>query len=743
MYRRSVFISALRSALILVSILVGTPLRAQQAATIDLVAETQRLMQETAADLAGFPRLLMKRTDVAPVIDGQLGDAVWQDAPAIGALTQVDPIEGAAPTEKTVVRLLYDRDHIYVAIRCFDSEPDLIIATQMVRDANLDPDDRVEMVFDTFLDRRNAFFFQINAVGAKGDALIENSGNFNKQWDGLWHGKAARDDKGWTAEIALPFQTISFDPKNTTWGFNFERFIRRKNEKCQWSSPTRNTGLFQIGEAGLLEAIQDIEQGLGLEFRPFLSLTYRSDQINDRDSLEFDPGADIFYKITPELTAAFTVNTDFAEAEVDERRVNLGRVPLFFPEKRDFFLQDAGIFAFGGIRSDPLPFFSRRIGRGRRGMPVDIIAGAKLTGRVRDLNIGLLDVQLAAQDDIEATNVAVGRLSLNVLEESTVGIIATTGNPRGNDENHLIGADFSFRNSSFLGDQVVTANAWVQKTFSEELSGDDYAYGLRFALPNDIWNFSAGASEVRANYNPALGFTRRFGRSIREYFFRARYRLRPQGRIRTLDFGISGFLITDLDHKLETGTLTFRFLELETNAEDRVELRYQVRGEYLESPFEISRGVVIPRGHYGFSRFELEFSSSPARPISIATEISIGGFYDGTRLDIGLELEWRASKHFFMSLEYEQNQIKLPQGDFTTRIFRARFNYYFTPDVSWTNFIQYDNVSDLAGINSRLRWIIEPGRELFAVVNQGFIVDHGLESASTEISLKIGWNFRF
>ena len=689
-----------------------------------------------------LPRVQILRAPEPPIIDGLLDDAVWEAAPVIGAMTQVTPIEGAEPSERSEIRVLYDADQLYIAVRCFDSQPQNISATQMVRDASLGPDDRIELIVDTFFDRRNAFYFATNPVGARVDGLVENSRDINENWDGIWYCKASIDEQGWVAEIALPYKTLSFDPSTDQWGFNIARSIPRKNERMQWASPRQNISMRSVGSAGIIKGIREIRQGLGLDVKPFLSLKARHDRVRDRDVFTYDPGIDVFYKFTPQLTGALTINTDFAETEVDERQVNLSRFSLFFPEKRDFFLQDAGIFDFGGIRRDPLPFFSRRIGIGANGEPVDILAGVKLTGRVGDFNIGFLDVQVDESDDVDGKNLAVGRVSMNVLEESTIGIIGTFGDPRRNEDNGVAGFDFNYRDSNFLGDKVLTGNLWFQRSFSEEVEHSEYAYGGRISYPNDRISASVGFTHVDEAYRPALGFVRRTG--INEYFARFRYRSRPGGWFQRIDHGIFGFMVTDLDNQVESADIDVDLFDIENRHGDEFGVRYTIAYERLQDTFEISDGVILPPGHYPFHRARASFETSSHRPFSFELMAEVGEFYSGNRMQLGASLRWAPSRHFQMRLEYDYNDINLAEGDFITRLGRARFDIYFTPDISWSTLAQYDNVSESLGINSRFRWIIEPGQELFVVINQGFFVDNfRFRSEVTELAAKLGWTFRF
>ncbi|MFG0329304.1 MAG: DUF5916 domain-containing protein [Phycisphaerales bacterium] len=691
------------------------------------------------------PEVVMIRTDAPPEIDGRLDDPAWDAAAVLDDFTQVTPVEGAAPSERTEVRLLYDRDFLYVGVRAFDAEPSKIIAKQMLRDGDQDSDDHILFGVDPFLDRRNGFFFQVNPNGARLDGLIEDNRNIREDWDGIWYAKSRVDDTGWTAEIAIPFKTINFDPNAPAWGFNFERFIRRRNEIVRWTAASPNKSLRTVADFGNLEGIEEIDQGLGLDFKPFIVGTYQLENNEGRDEeFELEPGFDLFWKITPSLTAALTVNTDFAETEVDERRVNLTRFPLFFPEKRDFFLQDAYVFNFGGIRRTPLPFFSRRIGIGPGGQEVPIDVGVKLTGNADRWNIGVLSVMTEAAAGVEEKNLSVGRVAYQIGDESTVGAIFTSGDPRTNGDNNLVGLDLNLRDSNFDGSNALEGHAWLQSTDSSDADGGrEFAWGGSILYPNDRVNWDLFFAQIDEGYNPALGFVSR--RGIREYGGSYRYRWRPEDSwMRRFDLGSRFFLVTTLDNEIETLSITAPGVEFENNAGDEFEIDPEFNREQLFEPFEIADGVIIPVGVYDFARLETSMRTSSGRPFGVGVGVEFGDFFTGSRTDYEAELEWRASEHFFASAGYEMNDIDLPQGDFITRIIRGRVNVMFTPDLSWNTIAQYDNVSESFGVNSRVRWEIEPGNELFVVVNSGFDVDNGSFRATTsEITTKLGWTFRF
>ncbi len=708
-----------------------------------------------AADVAGaadaaapqidpaLPRVHIVRTEEAPTIDGVLNDAVWEQAAVLTDFRQTDPDEGAPVSEPTQVRLLYDASHLYIGVRCYDSEPQRIVATQMRRDVGLGTDDRIAVVIDPYFSRRNGYYFEANPLGAHGDALIEDNSEFNKSWDGIWHCKATIDAEGWSVEMAIPFKTISFNPETDRWSLNVMRFIRRKNETAHWASPSRDRSFNSFADAGVITGIHDIEQGLGLDVEPFVVGTLLRDYEQGDTDLLFDAGVDIFYKITPSLTLSTTINTDFAETEVDDRQVNLTRFPLFFPEKRDFFLQDAGIFNFGGINRNPLPFHSRRIGIGPNGEMQDILLGAKLTGRIEDINIGLLDVVMDDDAELGRKNFFVGRASVNVLEQSNLGAIFTHGDPLTESDSWTGGFDFNYRTSDFGDGKTLQAHLWMLGSDSGGDDGRGGAFGGKLIYPNDRINWSCGYTRIDDDFEAALGFVPR--RGIHEYFGNWRYRHRPvHDYIRALDFGINTFVITNLDGDVESRDLGFNLLTVQTERGDVLDFDYTREREVLFDDFEIYDGVVIPAGSYKFERYSARLGTTPALPLDATLRFAGGEFFTGTREEYTASLNWRPGPHFNMSADYIVNDVHLDQGDFLTRVIRARATVQFSPQLSWSTYAQYDNVSETIGINSKIRWIVTPGSEMFFVVNQGIERDDDSYAfTETDVTAKLGWTMRF
>lgn len=690
------------------------------------------------------------RTPTPPVIDGKLDDAVWASARPIGEFRQIDPELGAPCSEETEVRFLHDSDALYLFIRCADREPEKILGTSRERDAFLDVDDRVEIVFDTFHDRRNAFFFQINAEGSKGDALITNNGaNFNKPWDGLWDGAARIDEDGWSAELALPFKTLAFDPDGNVWGFNIERYIGRKRENARWASVTRDYRLFNIYHAGELRGLEGMHQGIGLDVVPFYASNWQNDREQGDKTLEGEPGFDLFYKLIPSLTFALTVNTDFAETEVDARQINLTRFPLFFPERRDFFLQDAGVFEFGLNNSGGggdralIPFFSRRIGLDADGEEVPIVAGAKLTGRAGEYGIGVLDVVTDEVDDLDGQNLFSGRITRDLGAQSTVGLIVTDGNPTGGSDNTVYGLDATWRTSEFRGGKSLVTSGFFLRADSEDLSGEESAFGLSVLAPSDTWSWNLGALEIQENFVPALGFVPRS--DIRRYQGGLQYEPRPDwDGVRQLEFGVSSAAFTDTDDELETWTTRVQPFGLSFQSGDELRLELEHTRDELDEDFEISDGVTIPIGVYEFTRGLVELETAEKRSFSGTAAASLGEFFDGDRASYGLGLRWQPGPGFVATAGYERNDVDLEDGRFETQLARLRANISFSPELSWNSFVQWDTESDTIGVQSRLRWIPVPHQEVFLVFNENVEADSSSTTAIfQELSFKIAYAIRF
>ncbi len=688
------------------------------------------------------PRAIVTRVEKGPEVDGRLDEEFWRTAAPIGPLRQMAPGIDADPSEETEIRLVHDGRSLYFGIRCFDRDPGAIVATLRQRDADLDPDDRIEILLDTFRDRRNAYFFQIGAAGSIGDALVVRNGKgFKKAWDGVFDGAARIDELGWSAEIEIPFATVAFDPDDPSWGLNVSRIIKRREESARWAGLTQDASFFQIARAGDLSGLEGARQGIGVDFVPFF-VGRLDDERGEDASLTGQPGFDATWRITPSLQAALTVNTDFAETEVDDRQINLTRFPLFFPEKRDFFLQDAGIFDFADVGSDTLLlFFSRRIGLAG-GEEVPILVGGKLTGRTGDWDVGLLDVQTDDTSTLEGQNLGVARISRNLGEQSTFGVIGTAGDPSGETDAATYGADLNLATDGFLDDKNLTSSLWIVRTEDGVDDGRDLAYGASLRYPNDFFSFELSYAEIQEEFDPALGFVPRT--DIRRYTGTAEIEPRYEGLVRRTSHNVAVDITTDLDDQLETGIVEVQPIGVLFDSGDEVQLSVEGTRDRLDEPFEIEEGIEIAPGEYDFARVVLEAETSNKRELSGALVLAGGSFYDGTRQDLELSTSWRPSALLNASIEYERSDVDLAEGDFTVHVGRARLDLAFSPKLQWSNFVQFDNQSDTAGLNSRLRWIFGPGRELYIVVNPTVSRTMGsLVVEETAAAFKVAYTMRF
>ena len=699
------------------------------------------------------------------MLDGRLDEAEWQTATLVDDLHQVEPNEYAAASEQTLVRVYYDDDALYIGARMLDSQAGSIAGNVLRQGAQFWGDDYFSVIVAPFNDKRNGYRFQLNPNGIRMEMVFFETSRQDWNWNGIWHGAATRDDEGWTAEMAIPFKTLSFNPQNDTWGVNFARDLVRTSESMGWVSRNSTMDPSISGEAS---GFDNLRLGSGLDVVPSIALKQTKDFDPSGQESEIEPSLDVFYKITPSVNAALTLNTDFSATEVDDRQVELTRFSLFFPEKRTFFLRDSDVFRFGRVGgrlgfgltgtstlSQPdlengRPYFSRRIGLGAGGAPVDLEAGAKLSGRVGAWNLGALAIRQDEFAGVEATDIFVGRMAANVLAESSIGAIFTDGDPRSNLDNSLVGFDFLYNNTRLPGGRSLQADAWYQESDTEGVDTDQAAYGLRLRSPNVIgWRGGIGVKEIEENFFPALGFVNRSG--IRDQVFELGYSRRVGGRFfRTMFTGIDAERIDFITGDLQTQVMTLRALEFDTQAQGQGYVRVFATKEALTDPFVIwekgSDQVVIAPGFYSFDEAEFSISTGDHRRFWTSFSYRSGDFFNGSRDRIGAGIGWRPSNHFQFTLDYDFNDVELPSGSFMTRLAQLRADVIFSATASWSTLIQYDNVTESMGVNTRFHWIPEAGREIFIVLNhnlQDIDLNNRFESALADLAIKVNYTFRF
>lgn len=813
----------------------------------------------SAADPFNRPVASATFTQTPPTLDGLLNDVEWEKGTLFTDFTLREPLEGGKPRQRTEARVLYDTNNLYVAFWAFDDEPEKIVAKQMTRDTTeLRSEDRVGIVLDPLLSNRNGYLFLVTPRGARNDSLLDNGQRIG-DWDGIWDAACHIGDEGYTCEIVIPFKTLNVDPEQTTWGFDLSRTTVRTGEWGIWGNYYQDVPISTLSHVGILQGLEGIQQGLGLDVRLNLATKYRNDGErrtfaedidgtgtvidNGRAFSEVNPGFDAFYKLTPSLSLSATANTDFSDTEDDTRQVNSSRFSLFFPEKRRFFLQDFGVFDFGDMGSNPdvereqltqnsQPFFSRTIGLAEQQVigpngqplveriPIDILGGAKVSGRVGRFNVGFLTVQTAEQRvfdealaedgrvfrrvrEIDQATLTAGRLSMNIFEESNLGLIFTHGDPArsqtfdasgteiadstGLEASTLFGFDVNLRSKQLIPNRTIDGRIWIQKSNnprplvrSDSSSTREWAWGARLEYPNDQLNWELGYRQTGASFRPALGFVNQQG--IRRYDARVRVRHRPQSpKIKWIESDLNVFYTEQLNGNLLDSRLRWRLVRVETPIGDKVALQYLLDNTRFGAASRVL-GVNIPSGRYTRAHAAiLKFATSNARPVSVNGSLSYGGFLGGSGVSFSGGASWRPSPHFNVSVDYTHRSLDtgvgnpvlppdsiLPPalvpvpgmasciatvytpfctGDETlVRIFSGRIEVNISPRVTWNTLIQYENQTENIGVNSRFRWIVEPGREIFLTLNQGLIYDGArgeVHRAVTEPRAKVSWLYRF
>jgi hypothetical protein len=689
-------------------------------------------------------RAVRLASDEHIVLDGRLDEPIWKRIQPAANFIQVDPLNGLPATEPTEVRIAFSGDTFYMGVTCFDSEPDRWIGYQRRRDEFLPADDRFMWTIDTFLDTRTGYFFEMNPSGLMADSLMGINGD-NRQWDGIWNARVTHSEIGWTIEIAIPFRTLNFNPTSDTWGINFQRTVRRKNEDSIWMGWPRNQGLRRMTNAGHVTGLTDVTQGHGLDIKPYGLAT------SDKRPTG---GLDLFYNPTPLLRANLTLNTDFAQTEVDQRQVNLTRFSLFFPEKRDFFLDGATSFDFASPGGDLIvnPFFSRRIGLSDGGTAQPIAFGTKLTGQLGGQDVGVLHVRTADEDGLMSEDFTVARVKRRMLRQSYIGAMYTRRSSDGGEAAHTAGIDLRLATTQFRGSQNLEASAWFLHAMNPGITSGNSAFGTNIVYPNDRWDARFEAREVQANFRPEVGFVTR--RDYRRYQPSLTFAPRP-GNSRVVRRYVSSLSLdaqTTLGNDLLTRTFNATFLEAQFQSQDSFGIGGQQTHERLDSPFEVTRGVVpggviLPAGsEYDFSRVRVFGQTANRRVIALMARYERGGHYSGQRDQKVMQLTVRARPGYILYVNGEWNDVRLPEARFSLNVYRVVAETQFTPFIALVNNIQYDNSSRVLGWQSRFRWIITPGTDAYVVYTQNFVDDPLLDRFSSEdkrLATKFLYTYRF
>ncbi|MBM3790377.1 MAG: carbohydrate binding family 9 domain-containing protein [Acidobacteria bacterium] len=654
----------------------------------------------------------------------------------IDGFWQTRPDEGKPASERTEVRIVFTEDTLFFGVVCYDRQPDGIIVTDSRRDSSLDDTDSFQLILDTYRDHQNGFVFGTNPAGIEYDAQVSNEGQsgeraqvgmraqsgsgggLNLNWDASWEVRTKTSPLGWSAEFAIPFRTLRYPQgRNQTWGVNFQRNIRRHKEVAFWAPLARQFSLYRLSEAGAVTSIEVSEQR-NLKFIPYALGQVRRQGIRGSDvNWLGDLGGDAKYSITPGLTLDLTYNTDFAQVEVDEYQVNLDRFNLFYPEKRPFFLENAGIFSVGSSGQTEI-FFSRRIGLADDGSEIPIIGGARVSGKIGRVNVGLLNMQTDGFEGVApSNNFTVARVSRELPNRSAVGAIVTNRQGTGS-----LAADGDY-NRAFAADGRLglgmygLVSGFVARTDTPGISSDEYAFKVNTAYDSPRWDLAAEYGEVADNFNPEMGFLARKGYRFSQFRILRRYR--PADLMGILEFRphVSYRGYWDFAGFQESG---FLHIDNHTEWKNGYELHTGINftEEGLKEPFKIYRGVEVPEGIYRHAEAQVVFNTNHAEWLSFTSRLQAGGFFGGNRLSWEPSVNLRRGDTFNSSLAWGINDIDLPGGDFQTNLIRMRLSYSFTPRIFVQSLAQYNDRANLWSLNLRFTWLQAANTGLFVVYNE-------------------------
>lgn len=709
-----------------------------------LIVTSVLMTAPTAAAQEAPPSLRAGVMAAAVTIDGRLTEPAWESAEAIDDFRQTDPVEGAPPTATTRVRVLADAHAIVIGIVCDQPDPNDIVSFSVRRDAELESEDHVGIVLGPFADGRSGYVFAVNPTGARYDGLINPGGeDENPDWDGIWEAGTARLPTGWSAEIRIPLRTLAFKPGLHEWQFNVQRRIQRRLETNRWASPNRQYQITQMSRAGLLTGLPDFDLGLGLSVRPAITSGAGMPSPSAAIDADFRPSLDISQRIGANVLVSGTVNTDFAETDVDTRRTNLTRFPLFFPEKRTFFIEGDDIFAFGlGLDEDVIPYFSRRIGL-VDGNEVPILAGTKVSGRIGGTNFGGVAIGTRPQADVVDTHAFMGvsRVKHNLWRESWIGAIATVGDPLGRAGSWLGGGDFTYATSRFRGDKNFLVGVWGLATGREQLGNDSTAHGFKVDYPNDLLDVALTYKRIGRDFDPSIGFVPRA--AVRLWDLSAEFSPRlVRGPIQEMSFEFEPSLATDLSGRWESYDVSISPVSWQFRSGDRIEFNVNPAGERLVEPFDVAQGTVVPPGSYEWLRYRLVAETAQKRRLYAETSWWFGDFYNGTLDQFQWAGAWNPKPLVTVEFSGERNIGRLPSGNFTQTVVGTRLRVNVSPDLSISSYVQYDTDSESIGTNTRLRWTFLPVAELFIVYNhnvQSILDRWRLDSNQLLVKLQYAW----
>ncbi len=670
---------------------------------------------------AQTPRVHVTRDHLR--LDGKLDEAAWQLADSIDDFRQRDPVEGAPATERTVVRFVSARDGLWVGIHAYDREPARILHAQLRRDTDMGTDDGVQVMFSPLQDKRTAFWFAINPNGAMTDAEVVSFESENVDWDAVWDSRAQITADGWVVELFIPWQTLRYRADQTAWDVNLRRVIRRKNEDVLWRAWRRTEGIKFLEKAGVVEGFTDLPPRATAELRPYVSATASGVSRDYNADGSFTKAADagmkgafgLDAKFAPSrgLTLDLTTNADFAQAEVDRQVINFTRFPLFLPERRPFFTEGAGIFNFGRTEETQL-FYSRRIGLGPDGSPIPLLAGARLSGRLGDQQVGVIAARTGGSNP--ATD-AVVRVRRDLLGRGYLGAMFTGRDERSGGLSTAAGVDanvpFVVRGQNLI---FFAGSAWTH----DSAGGTPNYSRLGIDFPNDVADISQRVERVEQGFDPSLGFVQTDG--IVRWGGQVQFSPRPHiPYVRQLEFTLIDYqYVQRIGGGLSNAEFQVTPLAVHFNSGDQLEFNLQRQGDAPTESFDVWDGTTIAPGTYWFNRWEVQYEGSAHRAVKANASASFGNFYTGGGEDYSLSLSGRVQPHLLWALSFGYTEGRFPLSHFIAHTMTTRVDYALTPQLNTTLFAQWNNESNRAALNARVRWTRTPGSDLYVVLNSAW-----------------------
>ena len=713
--------------------------------------------EAVSRDADGRVTLRAFRLSEPITVDGVLDDPVYEQVPAADGFLQQEPDEGAPASESTRVWVFYDADSLYIAADLEEEHPERLMASEMRRDhRSIGWNDSFQLVLDTFYDRRNGFLFHTNALGALFDAQVTDERNTNSDWNTVWWVKTQIGEDGWTMEIRIPFRSLRYAAGGAQlWGINFQRNIKHKNEKAFFTATPQaynREALIRLSNAATLVGLEAPPGSRRMELKPYaIGSQYHAPLRDTLNEWSGDVGADFKFGVTDGLTADVTWNTDFAQVEDDETQINLSRFSLFFPEKREFFLEGQGVFDFGGRQTHlfrgptdvPIPFFSRSIGISG-GSAVPILGGARLHGRSGAYTMGLMNIQTGDVPgiDAESTNFSAFRLKRDIFSRSNIGVIATHRNLNadGSGANSLYGVDGNFAPTEHLR---VSTFYMATREPGFENGHQAASYMGQFRYDTDLFDVSAERLYLGEDFNPGMGFVRR--RDFTKNGGSVQFSPRPRGidRIRQFEFKAEANQYDRLDGEMETREYTFEGRAI-FESSDRFVVDHSMTEERLLEGFALSRDVDVPAGDYRFSRTGVRFWLGTHRAVSGYLRYEFGDFFGGSRREVSYWGRAEVNQRFSMEPNISLNWITVPQGEVRAQVSRLRATYTVSPRSFVGALVQYNSAAQLVSANVRFRWEYSPGSDVFVVFSTNRDGDDGL-SGLTDRALVVKFTrlFRF